>query len=313
MASMTSAGPTTMDGDSTRDLDRLIESVYADAFQLDWLAFRENALRLLCEWTHARGAAWCIHVRDNRHGEFACWPPGFPVSEGTLAALEFTPGHREQMIATSPEARPDVLALAMDHRGAHLRSVLALQPSDATLDGVALRRAAGHLVQAASLALRQFVARDEWLINMGRASRGSAALVDARGAIYVASERFRELLALEFGDRDFARLPFPLSAERLDEPAPFQIGSLHFRVQAQGALFLLNARRPHPLDVLSPREQEIARALALGKTFKSVAREYEIAISTVANHASRIYRKLGIYRREELVELLRRAVEVKAA
>ena len=66
-------------------------------------------------------------------------------------------------------------------------------------------------------------------------------------------------------------------------------------------------------DVLSPREQEIARALAMGKTFKSVAREFEIAISTVANHASRIYRKLGIYRREELVELLRKAVDSKAA
>src|SRR3546814_3905087 len=78
---------------------------------------------------------------------------------------------------------------------------------------------------------------------------------------------------------------------------------LHFRVQPQGSLYLINARRPHPLDVLSPREQEIARALALGKTFKSVAREYGIAISTVANHASRIYRKLGLYRREELVEL----------
>jgi DNA-binding CsgD family transcriptional regulator len=60
-----------------------------------------------------------------------------------------------------------------------------------------------------------------------------------------------------------------------------------------------------PLDSLSVREQEIARALGSGKTFKSVARQYGIAASTVANHASRIYRKLDIFRREELVELLR--------
>src|SRR3546814_12635003 len=98
---------------------------------------------------------------------------------------------------------------------------------------------------------------------MGRSSRGSAALIDAQGAIYVASERFRELLALEFGAGDLSMLPFALTAERRAEPAPFQIGSLHFRVQPQGSLYLINARRPHPLDVLSPREQEIARALAL--------------------------------------------------
>lgn len=302
-----------MGGDANRDLDRLIESIYADAFDLDWQAFRENSLRLLCEWSSASSAAWCVHVSGKRPGEFACWPPSCAITAAELAALEFAPGHREiEMAVTSAGARR-VLALAVDHRGAPLRSVLALQTNTAELELSALRRAAGHLAQAASLALRQFVKRDEWLLNMGRSSRGSAALIDAQGAIYVASERFRELLMFEFGDADASVLPFALSAERRDEPAPFQIGSLHFRVQAQGGLYLINARRPHPLDLLSPREQEIARALALGKTFKSVAREYEIAISTVANHASRIYRKLGIYRREELVELLRRAVDAKAA
>ncbi|TAM24225.1 MAG: response regulator transcription factor, partial [Nevskiaceae bacterium] len=55
----------------------------------------------------------------------------------------------------------------------------------------------------------------------------------------------------------------------------------------------------------SPREQQIARALGEGKTFKSIARNCGIAVSTVANHATRIYRKLGVYRREELVGLIR--------
>lgn len=303
----------TMDGDPARDLDRLIESVYADAFQCDWQAFRESSLQALCEWAGVRGAAWFVHVRDHRHGEFARWPAAFPVSDTMLATLSFGIAQRERMIATTRGGAADVCVLAIDHRGTHMRSLLALPLDSATVDRPSLRRAAGHLAQAASLALRQFVARDEWLMHMGRASRGSAALVDARGAIYVASERFGELLALEFGERDVAALPFALPAGPADGPVSFQIGSLHFRLQAQGGLFLLNARRPHPLDVLSPREQEIARALALGKTFKSVAREYQIAISTVANHASRIYRKLGIYRLEELVELLRRAVDAKAA
>jgi DNA-binding NarL/FixJ family response regulator len=76
-------------------------------------------------------------------------------------------------------------------------------------------------------------------------------------------------------------------------------------VKTDEVRYLVYARRSQPLDGLSPREQEIARALSTGKTFKSVARQCGIATSTVANHASRIYRKLGIYRREELFELIR--------
>src|SRR3546814_2921927 len=50
---------------------------------------------------------------------------------------------------------------SVDHRGTHLRSVLALQVKATELELSTLRRAAGHLAQAASLALRQFVKRDE--------------------------------------------------------------------------------------------------------------------------------------------------------
>jgi DNA-binding NarL/FixJ family response regulator len=71
-----------------------------------------------------------------------------------------------------------------------------------------------------------------------------------------------------------------------------------------GGLFQLHVRRPQPLDSLSPREQEIAQALSKGETLKSIARQYGIALSTVANHTTRIYRKLAIARREDLIELV---------
>ena len=100
-------------------------------------------------------------------------------------------------------------------------------------------------------------------------------------------------------------LPFQLPEEAFEDKGQFSVGELHFRASRAGPLVLLNLRKVLPLDGLSPREQEIARALSTGKTFKSVARQCGIATSTVANHASRIYRKLGIYRREELLELIR--------
>jgi DNA-binding CsgD family transcriptional regulator len=162
-----------------------------------------------------------------------------------------------------------------------------------------------HMVEATGIALNFYLRRDEWLDSMGRPSRGSGALVDASGTIYYASDRFYELLGSENG-QPYEVLPFPLPDSVLDgSERSFINGPLHFRVSPAGQLYLLHARRPLPLDQLSPREQEIARALGNGKTFKSVARQYGIAVSTVANHASRIYRKLAIYRREDLVALLR--------
>ena len=116
----------------------------------------------------------------------------------------------------------------------------------------------------------------------------------------------RDLVGGAFGDPQFDHLPFPLPDDPSEERGAFSHGTLRFRLVAtDGRRFLLYARNVQALDGLSPREQEIARALAAGKTLKSVARQYGIATSTVANHASRIYRKLGIYRREELFDLIR--------
>src|SRR3546814_10292056 len=81
-------------------------------------------------------------------GEFACWPQGCAITAAELEALEFAPGHREiEKAASSANAR-GVLALAVDHRGTHLRSVLALQVKATELELSTLRRAAGHLAQA---------------------------------------------------------------------------------------------------------------------------------------------------------------------
>lgn len=310
-----------MKPNTAQDLDRLLESFYVAAFELDWARFRPQVLELLCAATGAVAAAWSTRAASDLPGEYAQWPQQARIDPQALVAARREPGKRERQLLEMPAefgAYEHGWLLHIAHRGAHLQSVLllCLPPGTAT-DLEFLRRAAGHLAQAGTLALSQFVQRDEWLHALGRPSRGCAALIDAKGAVYVASRRFRELIDAHYeGGPDFAVLPFKLPADLIeaDQAAriqEFRQRGLHFRLSREGQLFLLHARRPHPLDVLSPREQEIARALAQGKTFKSVARECEIAISTVANHASRIYKKLGIFRREDLVGLLRKAATGK--
>jgi len=209
--------------------------------------------------------------------------------------------------AASPPGTRHGVALLYSHPDSRLISRMAFWFSGPrALSADDTRRLAAHLVEAGLLALKHFILSDERLSRWGRSNRGTAAMVDARGTVYAASRAFRELVGGEFGDLAFDKLPFALPEEAFTEQGSFNNGSLRFRAaRLRGGLYQLYARKSLPLDDLSPREQEIARALGAGKTFKSVARQCGIAVSTVANHASRIYRKLGVYRREDLVELVR--------
>lgn len=303
-----------------KEIDRLIQTLYAAALELDWPAFRCEALAIVCGASGAVGAAWLTQSSGTQPGEFSEWPVADANAE-MLLRLQPAGSQRETLIDPLPEPWPGAgdeqgLLLNYGHRSSSLLHSLVLLRFPRGVEipmQEELRRAVGHMVEASTLSLRQIVQRDEWLMALGRPSRGSAALVDGDGTVYAASPRFHELLAGEFGEGVFAALPFRLPRVVPGEENSFTVGTLHLRVSPHGRLYLLHARRPLPLDSLSPREQEIARALAEGKTFKTVARQLDIAVSTVANHASRIYRKLGIFRREELVSLLQASKVARAA
>jgi DNA-binding CsgD family transcriptional regulator len=289
------------------DLDRTIQSLYAEAIEGDLEDFRGRALAEICRWLGASSAAWLTRSAHAPPGEYTEFPDNPLGSMAALQKLKFSTDRREIEYEVMPPAlaRPGLgesgLVLSYAHRGGRLLSVVLLRfPSDHARQPTAeVQRAIGHMVEAASLALRAYIQRDEWLRALGRNSRGSAALVDAGGAIYAASPAFRELLQEDYGHDQISALASPLPADSQEGEGNFMQGRLHFRSSR------LHARKPLPLDELSPREQEIARALGKGKTFKTVARQCGIAVSTVANHASRIYKKLGIFRREELVEMVR--------
>ncbi|HUS23333.1 MAG TPA: helix-turn-helix transcriptional regulator [Candidatus Binatia bacterium] len=289
--------------------DRLIRALYTLGIESDWQKYRPLALEQVCTSLGASAGAWLSHVGDSPgHGEYTVWPESLGIDRSRLLTLGFGGGDEVTVGADqSPPGCKQGAAVRYAHFDTKLVSVLLLgfAAGQKPPAGEILRTATAHMVEAGALALRQFIRRDERLSEMGRSSRGSAALVDESGIVYSASEQFRELVIGD-PDKPVDRLPFSLPEEAFAGRGMFSFNSLHFRASpAGGRLYLLHARKAMPLDELSPREQEIARALSAGKTFKTVARQCGIAVSTVANHASRIYRKLGIYRREELVELIR--------
>ena len=58
------------------------------------------------------------------------------------------------------------------------------------------------------------------------------------------------------------------------------------------------------LDALSPRERDVARALALGQSRKRVAEQLGISVNTVGTLAKRIFAKLGMRKSSELAARL---------
>lgn len=63
----------------------------------------------------------------------------------------------------------------------------------------------------------------------------------------------------------------------------------------------------HPLQALSPREQEILRLVAQGYTNAEIAQALVISENTVKTHLRRMMRKLGVTSRAELAALAARA------
>ena len=282
--------------------DALINALYCTATEGDWQSFRGRALGLLCERLGAASAAWWSRGTRGNDGELTQHPQPF-VTPAALAKFSLPAGREAAMLEASASAQVFVYQPA----GSELLHSVVLQYAARAkrADDSVVERVGMHLCAAGALSMLQFVRRDDWLHSMGRANRGSAALVDAGGTVYAVSGRFRSLLEETGHSGDAARLPFTLAESVLgEEGGELMEGGLHLRVARCGNLYLLHARKPLPLDALSPREQEIARALSNGKTLKSIARQYGIAVSTVANHTTRIYRKLAIYRREDLIELL---------
>jgi DNA-binding CsgD family transcriptional regulator len=62
--------------------------------------------------------------------------------------------------------------------------------------------------------------------------------------------------------------------------------------------------RPMAADLLSPREHEIARMVADGRTNKEIASVLDISSWTVSTHLRRIFSKLGVTTRAAMVARL---------
>jgi DNA-binding CsgD family transcriptional regulator len=223
---------------------------------------------------------------------------------GELARLSTVRGHfREAGMAQG-------LALRSPHPARNIHSLILFmrregKPAFGAEDLARLQPLAPHLGGALTLALRSLANVDQLLQSLGRPSRHSAGILDDHGMLLEADDQFRSLLRNHFPDWQSGHMPFalpPLDRAGVEEPV---VGGLHVRGTRKDGLTVLHLREVNPMDLLSPRERDVVRAIASGLTLKSIGKRLDISPSTVANHAARIYAKLGIHSRDRLVEMLK--------
>lgn len=124
-----------------------------------------------------------------------------------------------------------------------------------------------------------------------------AAICDKHGIYWQVQSGFFTLLNQHYSKSEH-RFPLPL-----EEGTEIVNNDLCIQIDMQGELFHIGIRQVNPFDQLTEREQQIVTWIVKGLTFKEVARELDLAPSTISNHLYRIYGKLNITSRSDLAKL----------
>jgi len=152
-----------------------------------------------------------------------------------------------------------------------------------------------HLLSAFSH--RQLVTLSEKDNSQGSTSQN--ALCDHQGQYHSVSSAFLDILEVHLPSVHQKKFPLPINKKQ----AEFIEGNLHFSLIFLGDLVKISVRVKNLLDNLTMREKQIVEEVCFGSTFKQIARKLALSPSTVSNHLYRIYIKLGINTRSELIAL----------
>ncbi len=152
-----------------------------------------------------------------------------------------------------------------------------------------------HLLSAASH--RQLLALSEQQVTP---SLSQSAICDKQGLYHAVEPSFLDILDDHLATNISDKFPLPL----LPQEGEFSRDKLLFTQQNLGELRRISVRLKSPLDDLTEREQQVVSGICQGNTFKQIARNLTLSPSTISNHLYRIYIKLGINSRSELVDLV---------
>lgn len=156
-----------------------------------------------------------------------------------------------------------------------------------------------HLLSAASH--REMIALKENTIAQSNSSavNHKSALCNESGIYHCVESGFLDILEPQFDQESHQKFPIAIDKSKQS----FAHGSLQFQQEKLGDLYRITVRNKNPLDKLSDREKQVVDGICQGSTFKEIARKLTLSPSTVSNHLYRVYLKLGVHSRSELVSI----------
>jgi DNA-binding CsgD family transcriptional regulator len=136
----------------------------------------------------------------------------------------------------------------------------------------------------------------------GDTRRHPMAVVDRLGAIHHAEPAFVEQLKQQWPRWWGPRVPAMVleSLNRADDALAHD--GVTLRWSWIGDLALMEISPRSPMDLLSPREREVAIRFAAGASYKEVASALGLAPATVRHHLRTVYGKLGVVDKTGLVK-----------
>lgn len=135
--------------------------------------------------------------------------------------------------------------------------------------------------------------------------RRAAALVDGKGMLYTTNSAFINLMLAEWPDWRGPMLPPALLDTVVTNSSSRALFSrIAVHASAVNDLLLLHLREITPCDSLSQREWDVATAFGRGLSYKEIARHLGVSPSTVRNHLTTIYQKVGVSNKAELAHIL---------
>jgi DNA-binding CsgD family transcriptional regulator len=134
---------------------------------------------------------------------------------------------------------------------------------------------------------------------------GARAIARPDGTLYHCGKKFAELVLEIWPEWKCGRLPAELMAAVCpNKEAILAKYALAVSTSTLGNMLFLNIRRVSLLHRLSHRELEVARLYGQGRQYKEIGLALNISPYTVRNFLARIYTKLGIDNKVDLISLL---------
>jgi DNA-binding CsgD family transcriptional regulator len=130
------------------------------------------------------------------------------------------------------------------------------------------------------------------------------ALIDRLGSVHDADGAFVRAIGGAWPHWSGPLLPHEMLS-RLGSPATRWAGrGLAFDILWHGDLAMVSVRPVSLLDRLSARERLVAEAFGAGLSYKEVARQLEMAPTTVRHHLRNVYVKLDVSNKAAITRLV---------